>query len=263
MPELSREWVYFSLVNGVPAALAAILFLVYPRFDRHFAWDVGPRQSGIFLGTGFILRASLFAHIIRASSWGEIRWLVWGNVVYAAVLLLVTMVWGDMFRWRRPIAVIWLFLYIEEPVWLLTLVPDARAAWAGAPPLPGGEINPPLQIVLWGQAAIMLVAGLYLFFRAHKDSDPLWPWRPNPMSARMMAGWPLAWAAWAPTLARAESWGEARAGVLLNIIWLAAVLASLVVFQSHFDLSRRPTRIYAAVIAVLLVLLVVFFFLQS
>ena len=222
MPQLSREWVYFSLLNGVPAALAAVLFFLTSRFEKRFAWNVSPRQSGIFFGASFLLRAGLFAHIILASTWGDIRWLVWGNTVYAAVLLAVTMIWGDMLKWRRPIAIIWLFLYIEEPIWMVSLVPEARAAWAGMAPLPGGDMNLLLQIVLWVEAAIMLVAGIY---------------------------------AWAVTLARAESWGEANSGVLLNVIWLGALLASVVVFRSRFDLSRRPTRIYTGVIAALFVLL--------
>lgn len=262
MPELSNEWVYFALINGVPAAFAAVLFLVYPPFQKRFAWDVAPRESGIFFSASFLLRAGLFAHIILASTWGEIRWLVWGNTVYAAVLLAVTMIWGDMFKWRRSIAIIWLFLYIEEPIWMISLVPDARAAWAGMGPLSGGELSALLQAVLWVETAVMLVAGLYLLF-LNRVSEPMWPWRPDSISHRMMAGFALAWAAWAPTLARAESWGEAKVGVLLNLVWLGALLALLLVFRSRFDLSRRPTQVYGGVIAGLFILLAISYLIQG
>src|SRR5258706_95912 len=66
MPALSREWIYWALLNGIPAAFATVAFLAYAPFDKLFAWDVEHRQSGIFLGTGFLLRAALFVHIIRA-----------------------------------------------------------------------------------------------------------------------------------------------------------------------------------------------------
>jgi hypothetical protein len=209
-----------------------------------------------------VLRAALFVHVILASNWGQIRWLVWGNTVYAAVLLLVTMVWGDLFKWRRPIAILWLFLYIEEPVWMLTLVPEARAAWVGQPPLPGGDVHFLMQLVLWIEAMVMLVAGVYLFF-LNRSSGKYWPWQPDPVSHRIMAGFPLAGTAWTITLAWAESWGEAKAGVLLNIIWLGALLATVLIFRSQFDLSRHATRIYVAVMAAFCVLLLILFVVQE
>jgi hypothetical protein len=250
MPPLSFEWTLWSLLNGVPALIATLAFFFYPPFDR-FAWDIQDRRSGIFLGAGFLLRAALFAQVITAKSWGEIRWLTYGNAVFAAVLLAVTLIWGDLFKWSRPIAIIWLFLYIEEPVWMFTLVPQAQAA-AGAAVAPGGAIQPFTQIVLLLEAALMLLAGLYLLLM-DRIAISLWPWRPDRISARIMAGFPLAWAAWAPALALAPTWGEARGGVLVSMVWLAAMLVSLIVFRSRFDLSRRPTQLTLAVIAVLLI----------
>ena len=96
----------------------------------------------------------------------------------------------------------------------------------------------------------MLVAGIYLFF-IERVADPIWPWKPDLVSARVMAGFPLGWAAWAATLALAPTWGEARGGVLLNIVWLAAVFLSVIVFQARFDLRRRKTQLYAGSIAIL------------
>ncbi|MEP7199190.1 MAG: hypothetical protein ABI874_05160 [Chloroflexota bacterium] len=260
MPPLSFEWIIWSLVNGVPALIGTLAFLLYPPFDQ-FAWDVQDRRSGIFLGTGFLFRMSLFILVITARSWGEIRWLTYGNAVFAAVLLGVTLIWGDIFKWSRPIAIIWLFLYIEEPVWMITLVPQAQAA-AGNAVVPGAAVMSLTQIVLLVEAAVMLVAGVYLFF-INRIANPIWPWKPDLVSARIMAGFPLGWTAWAVTLALAPTWGEARGGVLLNIVWLAAVFLSVIVFQSKFDLSQRNTRIYLGVIGVLTVALAAVYFMQG
>jgi hypothetical protein len=252
MPPLSSEWTFWSIINGVPALIATAAFLLYPQFQKMFAWDVRDRQSGIFLGAGFLLRAALFVTVVTAKSWGDIRWLTWGNAVFAAVLLGVTLIWGDFFEWNRPIAIIWLFLYIEEPVWMLTLVPQAQAAASGA--LPGPEILLVTKLILAVEALVMLAAGLYLFF-IDRFKNPAWPWQPDLVSARIMAGFPLAWTAWAVTLALAPSWGEARSGVFLDIVWLAAILASVLVFRSQFDLRRPTVQVYAAVTTVLLVAL--------
>lgn len=260
MVEFSREWLYWCLMNGVPAAIATVLFLVWPRFARdHFAWVVGDRQSAIFFGTGFLLRAALFVHIATASSWHEVEWMVWGNAVFAVVLLGVTMIYGDFFKWSRPIAIIWLFLYIEEPVWMFTLVPEARAAsW---PALANAPLNSLLQAALWLEAVVMLVVGVYLYFIKVPD-EPIWPWYPDIVSAKIMAGFPLAWAVWAPTLALSGSWAEARGGVALNLVWLGAMLASLAVFRSRFDFSRREMQAYAGALGALFLLLAVGYGLQ-
>jgi hypothetical protein len=261
MPTLSHEWIYWSLMNGLPAAFATLAFIAYAPFGKLFAWEVEHRQSAIFLGTGFLLRAALFVHVGKAVTWDEIRWLIWGNAVFAAVLLGVTMVYGERFKWRRLIAVIWLFLYIEEPIWMLSLVPGAQAAAPGAAPALGGVVNLFSQGVLWAEALVMLVAGIYLFF-LNRVSTPFWPWHPDLVSARVMAGFPLAWAAWAPALALSPYWTEAQAGVLINIIWLGAMLTSLLVFRSQFDFSQLPTRVYTAVIAVLFGLLLLAYLFQ-
>ncbi|GEM_PF-3013680 len=261
MAELSSEWIYWCLVNGLPAIGAGILFLVYRPFGERFAWNVEHRPSSIYLGVGFLLRAGLFIHIITATYWDEIRWMVWGNAVFAGVLLGVTMIWGERFHWKRFVAIGWLFLYIEEPVWMFSLVPEARAAAAAAGPLSGAAIHPFLAGVLWLEAAVMLAAGVYLFF-LDRIPDPLWPWKPDLVSARVLAGWPLAWAVWAPSLALAGSWPAARSGVLLNLFWLGASVIALLVFGRLFDLSRRVTRLHLAVMAGLFILLLAGYLLQ-
>lgn len=254
MAELSREWVYWCLVNGIPAAGATLLFLLWPRFGERFAWTVQHRQSGIFLGTGFLLRAGLFVTILLSTYWDEIRWMVWGNTVFAGVLLVMTMVYGERFHWRRPVAILWLFLYIEEPVWMFFLVPEARLAAAAAGPLAGSTLHPLLVGVLGLEAALMLVVGLYLFF-LNKNPNPQWPWRPDLVSQRILAGWPLGWAAWALTLALAGTWTAARYGVLLNMVWLGAVVLSLLIYRRQFDLRQRATRLFLFAALALLVLL--------
>jgi hypothetical protein len=125
----------------------------------------------------------------------------------------------------------------------------------------GGAVNLFTQGVLWAETVIMLVAGLYLFF-LNRIPKPFWPWQPDLVSARIMAGFPLAWAAWAPALALSPYWAGAQAGVLLDVIWLGAIGLSLLVFHSQFDFSQRPTRVYAAVIAALFSLLLLAFLFQ-
>src|SRR2546425_1170422 len=83
----------------------------------------------------------------------------------------------------------WIYLSIEEPVWMLTLVPQAQAA-AGTDVLLGAPVLTLTRIVLLAEAAFMLLVGVYLFF-LNRGQNPIWPWRPDLVSARVMAGFPL------------------------------------------------------------------------
>jgi hypothetical protein len=263
MVEFSREWLYWMLINGIPGIIATILLLVYPPFDKKFSWDIEHRQSGIFFATGFGMRIAFFVAVVTANTWEEIRWIVWGNLVFDLILLGIPLIYGELLNWRRFTAMLWLFLYIEEPVWMLSLVPQAEADAVGISPLPGGEIHPLLQSVLWVEVLVMLAAGVYLFLMPGIAEPRWWPWRPDLLSARIMAGFALAWAVWAATLALVPAWAEARRGVLVNIIWLGTILVSLVIYKSHFDVSRRTTRIYGGVIAALFAFLSLGYFLNT
>lgn len=254
-PELATEWKLWILINGIPAIVASTLFFIYPLWDRKFGWDVIPRASGVMLGVGFLMRWVMYVQQFTAGAYQEMRWLHLGNVVFAAVLLGVTAVWGDTFHWRRFTAIAWLFLYVEEPVWMLTLLPSSEAAVAGQPPLPGGPINPVLQAGLFIEAAIMLVFGIALFL--YPRFPNIISWQPDHTSAKILAGWPLSYALWAPTLALAPSFGESRGGIIVNIIWLVAIAAAILIFRRHFDLSHRATRLMMAISAGLAGLLIV------
>jgi hypothetical protein len=177
------------------------------------------------------------------------------------VLLGTTCVWGDTFHWRRLTAILWLFLYIEEPVWMLTLLPQSEAAVADQAPLPGGPIHPVLQGGLFLEAAIMLVFGIVLFL--HPRWTRIVPWHPDHTSAKILAGWPLSYAVWAPTLALAPSIGESRGGIIVNIIWLVAVAAAMLLWRKEFDWSQRSARLILGVCVGLAALLVVGLVLQG
>ncbi len=262
MPTLSPEWAYWALFNGILGS-GLVFALVIPALRKQYPWTVEHTQSGIFLVTGFLMRGAIFGHIVLADTWGEIRWIVLGTSIYGLILLAASMVYGDLFHWNRLLAILWLVLYLEEPVWMLTLVPDSRAAVAasGVSMLPGDPINPFLQGVLWIQAAVMIVAGIALLFKIRTTA--IWPWQPDIVSAIVISGFPIGWAFWAVALANAPSWPEASAGVLIDLLWLALVFASLLIFRSRFDFSRPVTRVFTAVSGLLLALILAGYLVQG
>jgi hypothetical protein len=232
MGTLSAEWDWWAIVNGVPAFIGGVLFISAPWlrraatgvgirlpdgvgfFDQRFAWDIAARRDALLLGVGYVMRGLLFLHIYLATTWQDIRWILFGNVAFAAVLLVVTLVWGDHFHWRRFSAIGWLFLYIEEPIWMLTLVADATA---GGVPLvgAGSGLGPILVVVLLAEAALSLAAAAWFFFRRPTAADRV--------SSRVLAGFWLGWTGWSIALVLASSWEEAQWGLALDILWIAGV----------------------------------------
>lgn len=262
MPTLSSEWGLWATVNIVLGS-GLVFALVIPKLNKFFPWTVEHKQSNIFLVTGFLMRGGIFLSIIFAETWGEIRWMVLGTSVYGLILLGASMVYGDKFHWRQPLAIIWFAVYLEEPLWILTLAPNSRAAVAasGVFELPGASLNPLLVGVLWLQAAIMIIAGLSMLLRIKTTS--IWPWKPDIVSGLVVAAFSIGWSFWSAALAAAPSWAEASTGVLINISWLATIFISLLIFRARFDFSRRVTRVFASVNLILLVLLGAGYLLQS
>ena len=262
MPTLSPEWAWWALVNGVLGS-GLVFALVIPALRNQYPWTVAHTQSSIFMVTGFLMRGAIFAHIVLAKNWGEIRWIVLGTTVYGLILLAASMIYGDGFHWKRFLAIMWFILYLEEPVWMLTLVPDAEAAMAasGVLALPGDALNPVLIAVLWIQAVVWMIVGLSLLFRIRTES--LWPWKPDIISGMVIAGFPIGWSLWSVSLAQAPSWPEANQGLLINILWLGLVFLSLLVFRKTFDFSKGGTRVFTTITGLLLAGVVVGYFLQG
>jgi hypothetical protein len=231
----------WAIVNGVPAFFGGVMFIIAPYvrrvwpgapdglgwFDVRFAWDIAQRRDALLLGVGYVFRGLLFLHVFLAASWVEIRWIVWGNVLFAAVLLLVTLVWGDLFRWRRFSAIGWLFLYVEEPIWMLTLVPRLQAESVEV----GGDGLPVWLIaVLLIEAVVTLLVGLWFFFRRPESQG-------DRISSRILAGFFIGWTGWAVAIALARSWDEAVWGLALDVLWVVGTVAVLVLVRPR---ARAP-----------------------
>ena len=257
-PQLNLEWHLWILVNGLPAIVATLGFFLTAYWGKNFGWTVVPRAAAVALGIGFLMRSAMYVQQFTAGTYQEMRWLHVGNVVFAGVLLGATCIWGELFQWRRLIAIAWLFLYVEEPVWMLTLWPRSETLVATQAALGTIPVNTLLQGALFLEAGLMLVVGVVMFLNRPGAMSP----QPDLMSARVLAGWPLSYVVWAPTLALSPSFQEARGGILVNMVWLAAWVIAPFIFRKHFDLAHRNMRIWMAVCAVLLVFLLIGFLIQ-
>ena len=256
------EWKIWAAMNGLPGVFAVIMLYLVPSFAVNtFAWPVPVRASAVFLAASFLFRGAFFFLIFRGVTWNRLRYFTWGNAAFALVLLISTFVHADKFRFDLFTGWLWLFLYLEEPIWMVFLISRASRQPTAARVQPVALL-PAFKLFLFTQALILIgVSGFLLF--APDVFDPQWPWKLTPLTGRVIAGWPLSFGIWSIVLATTDNWDDMKMGIGLHLFWLAAVLATTLVFIAEFDLNRPATWLYIAFFAVSLTGLALFSWLQG
>ncbi len=253
---------FWGLGGALIAAVFAVWMLLFPDLAvSHFAWPVEPRLSQVFIGAGYIFRTAFFLTVAFELAWHRIRWVYWGNLVFTGTLLLATFWNLDRFNWFFVTAHVWIILYIVEPVTMLYRVPRTPDAWT-AVPTPRGPVQPAFKGFLVAETAILLTFGLLLLLNP-AFADLRFPWQLNPLDSQIIAAWLLGWAVWAGTMAFATDWDELRLAARLNLLFGLALLMTIVVFFPLFDFSRVTTGAYIGAVAVLTIVMLVFYWRQE
>lgn len=250
---------------GVGQFLFAALFVVWllflPDGGPTFAWPVTPRLTAVFIGTSFILRAFLGLSIIRERYWYRLRWVVWGNYTFLAIILLATFWHVAEMNWTTNIVLahVWILIYIFEPLILPFLGPFGEAASAPLPDhLRKGPILPGLRRVFVAMVMLGITLG-GLFVISPEFMTTRWPWPLDPFNARVMAAWPSAVAVWAGTMYFAEDWAEIKLAMQGLLLYGIALFGAYVITFSQFDRSRHNVFTYGIVVLVAALLVLYYY----
>jgi len=238
-----------SMVGGVQTLLAAsfvVWLLFFPSTGDRFAWPVVPRQTAMFIGASFIARLFLGVHLWRRRQWHELRWQVWGNYGFLAVVMLATYWHVDEMNWQSSLLVahIWVIAYTVEPLMLPLIEP--RGEKSKQPLAPELRRGPLLAGLKWASAAA-LVAGVAiggLLFINPEFMDRRWPWALDPFDARIMAAFFVLVALWAAHVYLAEDWAEARLGVQGLVLFAVSNLGVWLINLPVTDFGRNAVWAY-------------------
>lgn len=256
------QWKLWCLTNGIPGIIASVALYAVPAFATDvFAWAVPVRMSALFLAASFLYRIGFFVGILRGMSWRRLRYMLGGNFVFSLLLLVTTFLHPDKFRFDIGTGWIWLFLYLEEPIWMVLMVRAAEKQLLE----PLAVSNPPLgilQFVLAVEAMVLGGAAGMLYFTPAALA-PVWPWELAPVTARVVAGFAASFCVWAVALALREDWEEMKFGMQMNLLWLAALLVTFVAFIGEANLNRAGTIPYVGFLTVALVALAICYVLQE
>lgn len=259
-----RERIGWGFLGALIAGAFSIWMFFFPDLvPNYFAWDVHPRYAQAFIGAGYLFRTAFFLYAMREPDWFRLRWIVWGNLAFTGTLLLATYWHADQFNWnpsQTPFAHIWIVLYIFEPIVMLYLLP--RGILRAEAPSTGGPILRPFKMFLIVVTGLLLMNGLLLLINP-EFAATRWAWELNPLDARIVAAWFLGWSFWCGTMAFVRDWDEIRAAAALFILNGLALLVTVPIFRNDF-LGGRGTPIgYAVALALMTVLMIVFYVLQD
>jgi hypothetical protein len=254
-----------GLVQVILAAGFVVWLLLWPSTGDRFAWPVVPRMTAMFIGVSFIARTYLGLHLWREKYWYRLRWQVWGNYGFLAVIALATFWHVEAMNWKADIVVahIWVIAYIVEPL-ILPLV-EPRGEQRNRP-LPAELREGPIFMGLkWVCAAALVVgaamAGLLLINPAFMNTR--WPWPLDPFDARIMAAFPTLAALWAAHVYFAEDWAEAKLGVLGLALFAAGHFVVWLINLPSFDFSRHNVWSYGIVFGLFAALFAFYYWRQQ
>ncbi len=258
-----RAQIGWGFLGALAAGAFSIWMFFFPTLvPDYFAWDVQPRYAQAFVGAGYLFRTAFFLYAMRQGNWLQLRWIVWGNLVFTGTLLLATYWHIDQFNWnpfQTPFAHIWIILYIFEPVVMIFLIP--RGTFRVEAPPTGGPLHRFYRVFLIFLTGFLLMFGLLLVINPEFAANR-WPWELNPLDARIIAAWFLGWSVWCGTMAFARDWDEIRSAAALFVLNGVALLATLIVFRADF-LARGTLVSYGGAVIALTVLMIGFFVLQE
>ena len=197
------------------------------RTAELWAWTFKPDMTAIFMGSGYGAGAYFFTRVATARQWHTVSVGVLSAALFAALMLVVTLIHYDRFNHGdAPFLAAfafygWVVVYIAAPplvgwLWLRNQRLDPRVRAPGDPVVPRAAI---LVARLVGGCAVLAAA---VFLISPSTAIDVWPWTLTPLTARVLACFIAQVGIGALLLSLDERWSAWR--VLLQTFLVATVL---------------------------------------
>ncbi len=247
-PALHR---FAAWVNLLAIVAGPLLYLFPYHTDAYFAWTVVPPLTAAFLGGAYLSALVIGQMSARESIWSNVRTFFPGMLLSTGLTLIATLLHLDKFDFTRaPLlarlaAWVWLIFYMVAPIVLLALiVQQLRSPGGDLPP----QAAPPVRyrIALFGEALILLLAGVPLFF-APQTAAVLWPWKLNLFNSQIVGAWLIAIGFALAHSAYENAWERIRTSLAGNIALGALQLVAVARFASTLEWAEPAAWLYTAI----------------
>jgi hypothetical protein len=189
LPEVRwASWIIVAIL--IPALI--VLWGLPDRTADLWAWTFKPDMTAIFMGSCYAAGAYFFTRVATARQWHTVSAGVLAAALFAALMLVVTLIHYDRFNhgdapFLAAVAFYgWVVVYIAAPplvgwLWLRSQRLDTRARAPDDPVVPRAAI-----LVARGVGACAVV-GAAVFLVSPSTAIDVWPWTLTPLTARVLA----------------------------------------------------------------------------
>jgi hypothetical protein len=214
-----------------------------------WSWTIAPDLTPIFLGSGYGAGAYFFWRTFRAEHWHPSSAGVLGASVFAALMLIATLIHWDKFNhgdapFLAAVAFYgWVGVYIVSPFVVFWLWRRNQQTDPGLPE-PGEAIVPAnvrLAAKLFAAGALAAAA---VFFVSPQTAIDVWPWELTPLTARVLASFTAQVGVGALMLSRDARWSAWRLLVQTFFVATALLLVGALRGFGDFDQGNPLTWLY-------------------
>ncbi len=206
---------------AVTVGTGAGLFLAPSSAGESFAWTIRVPLTAAFVGAGYLAGAALgLTLVLRDGTWPRSRIVLVTAFVLVTTNLIATLRFTDDFHLasgssrQMATAWIWLVIYVTLPPAVLAVFVaherrGGRAMWVVEEPL-----RRAVTVAFAVTALVLAFVGLWLFLAPERGLAQRWPWHLTPVSAAIVATWPLTFAATFGWALRERDWRRVRIAVV-------------------------------------------------
>jgi hypothetical protein len=241
---LFRVWLWIEVLFGLAAI--SVLGLRPEETATRFAWHIEPEAVASALGGFYIATAPTLVLQAVARRWEMIRVFVLPAIAFTTAELIATLLHLDRFSVGTLPFNVWLASYVLPPgIFLLAYVYHQR----GALPRPSARALPPgLWRALLSIGALWTVSAVIGFvFPAYLTGS--FPWKLTPLTARVLAGWEIAFATLLLSIARENERDRVRLAAPLLILALPCVALQVIRFADQVDFGHQRLWIGAGLLS--------------
>jgi hypothetical protein len=244
----ATRWAALAVFCVLVAAWV-VLFLFPGETPDAWAWTIEPDLTPVFMGAGYGAGAYFFFRTFRAERWHPSSVGFLSAAVFAALMLVATLIHWDKFNhgdapFLAALAFYgWVAIYIASPfvvfaLWRANERTDPREPAPGEPLVPGWVLR---LARVFGVGAAFAAA---LFFVSPETAMDVWPWELTPLTARVLACFTAEVGVAALLLSNDARWGSWRLLVETFILATVLLIVGAGFHFGDFDAADVTTWLY-------------------
>ncbi|GAA1944336.1 hypothetical protein [Microbacterium deminutum] len=239
------RWVAIFIIPFLVAAV--ILLFGFPtRTGELFAWPIAPSLSAYLLASAYLGGIWFFVRVATARRWHHVRHGYPAVVVFAAALLVATLLHLDRFSMNLSF-IVWFTLYATTPFVIAVVAIVQRPRDPGTADTPDVLIPGFMRVGLAVTGACAFVTGAVMFV-APQAATAFWAWQVTPLTAQALGAVLSLTGVVNAALLWDARWSAFRILFQAQLLSLAAIVLSLVGGHAELLWDRPMTPVFIGLV---------------